>query len=779
MLIKAFKGADNYYGECTNLIPIEGEKDKKITVIKSGLPPLVDHFSSAKKIGLFPFVDNFNVGFGAIDIDDYDVDIVALQKKCLALGFNPLIVSSTNGGCHLFTLFDQPTRAELVLDRLNGIATQIGYEGCEVFPKQTKCDPKYDASKNSWSGIGNFIYLPYGRFGNSYAIDDEGNKLSIKEFGTFVETKYISIASIPIFKKSKPKTKTTLEQRNSTTLAHLALVTTSQGPGGGEREAGFDNEDIMVDAPPCMQQIYMTGLKQGERDNGLYNFAVLLRKAKGTVTAEMLEPYNNKCNPPFDADADGNFSDLIRIANSVNNDDHFYKCNDVPIKSLCSKPVCKTRKFGLKGLAVVDTKKYPFTYCRQQNGFADNRNGEIYPAGHTGNLLKSEIILNNEDKRITETGHYLLNPNTEKVDHYGFNPTKPNRYFENRQSYFNAYRPPLIVPEDGDIEPWLKLIKTVVPDEELIHPFHQYLAHNIQKPGVKIKWAPLIISPQGLGKDLIAEGVSPSMGSNYVKHLDMKTIKQLHTGHLEKKLFLILSETKETGRDRSVVMETLKTMVSDKKLSIRKMGMDAYDIDNVTNGFFISNHRKCLTLEDDARRFMVMINDSHRRDRDFYAPIWDLVEQHPGIIYKFYREYDLTGFDIATAPQTKYLKEVARETDAPPSQVLDMFYNEKIKPFHPDSPYVVIPHLAEGFRAKKRYKIDEIVITNWLQHRKQRGAAVDLKQIRWHDGEKPMVWSLEPDTHTEKVPTQLRELYFQPVVEDDRVVFRSWYGQPY
>ena len=54
-----------------------------------------------------------------------------------------------------------------------------------------------------------------------------------------------------------------------------------------------------------------------------------------------------------------------------------------------------------------------------------------------------------------------------------------------------------------------------------------------------------------------------------------------------------------------------------------------------------------------------------------------------------------------------------------------------------------------------------------------------MKQIRWHDGEKPMVWSLEPDTHTEKVPTQLRELYFQPVVEDDRVVFRSWYGQPY
>ena len=737
----------NFYGVCYGVNEEKGrDKLTKLTAVKAGQPLYEEHLNKQTKIGVFPFVDSIRVGFGAIDIDDYKIDHRQIVKKLSELNVPGVTARSTNGGCHIYFFFKEPALAADVRSRLAGIATQLGYDGCEVFPKQNDFNPK--PTKKGWKGLGNFIYLPGGFIrgmeDKSCFFDSEGNEIDAANAEGYMLAWKTDFKQLPRFGKT----------------------TTSQKPKTNSRPLLSAAPDIS-DYPPCLAALYIDGVRTGGRNNYMFNSAVMVKKAKGTVTEEDLKP--------FLAKLDGHFEDDLNIIiDQVNEGDYFYRCNEDPIKPLCDKAKCKTKKLGIGKERAVDIERYHYTYCMQVNGFVDNRNGEIYSASHTEKLIQAGFYYF-DNKRITSTSGYLLCPETEKLARYGFNPTKPDRYYIDGILHANGYRKPPIEAVEGDIQPWLDLINNIIIDEEYRHPFHQFIASNIQRPGLKIKWCPLVIGRQGIGKDLIFEGMRPSLGKDYVADIDMALIKQDHTGHFDRKLFAILSETRETGRTKAHVTETLKKLITDTRLKLRKMNMDAFWIDNVMNFMFFSNYKTALTLDEDARRFMVIINENPRREPEFYAPIWDLVTNNPGIIYNYYMNYDLTGFNIASAPQTKYLKEVAKLTDMPAGQYLDFLLEECVWPFQEDNPYVSIHHLAEALALKKTRpasQCDPTAIKWWLQRKEKQNQAMQCCRIDWKDS-KTMIWSLSPETHNETNPTKLRDCYRQPT---EPVSFLSWYA---
>ena len=177
-MINLYNANTEFYGTCYKAIIEEGkEKKKKLTAIKKGTPPFQQHIQQQTKLGVFPFINSTEVGFGAIDIDDYSVNHTEIIDKLKQLNVKATVASSTNNGCHVYFFFKDPVPADKVIKKLEGVAEQLGYKGCEIFPKQTKFDPK-PTKKGGWTGVGNFIYVPGG-----YIPGMEDNRTFYDELG--------------------------------------------------------------------------------------------------------------------------------------------------------------------------------------------------------------------------------------------------------------------------------------------------------------------------------------------------------------------------------------------------------------------------------------------------------------------------------------------------------------------------------------------------------------------------------------------------------------------
>lgn len=86
---------------------------------------------------------------------------------------------------------------------------------------------------------------------------------------------------------------------------------------------------------------------------------------------------------------------------------------------------------------------------------------------------------------------------------------------------FNAYRRPTIELGDARLaEPFLKHVRNVFNKPGDADQFLNYMAHRVQKPAEKPRFALLIAGGQGVGKDTAVEFCCPAIGSWNVANID-------------------------------------------------------------------------------------------------------------------------------------------------------------------------------------------------------------------------------------------------------------------
>lgn len=109
--------------------------------------------------------------FGVIDVDDYKTDEKKLAKAIKQHGLPLVMERSKSGGWHLVWYLRLAMLASAVRERLADFASTLGFTKVEIFPKQDRLAP---------GDCGNGINVSYfrGDAGETYAIDEEGNKLS-------------------------------------------------------------------------------------------------------------------------------------------------------------------------------------------------------------------------------------------------------------------------------------------------------------------------------------------------------------------------------------------------------------------------------------------------------------------------------------------------------------------------------------------------------------------------------------------------------------------------
>ena len=264
----------------------------------------IDHLAGITSIGIIPIRSDNACFWGAIDIDDYALDLVALAKRVYSKNLPMFPMRSKSGGCHLVMFFKEPVPAREVQNKLNAIAAAIGYGRSEIFPKQSQVLVEK-------GDLGNWLNMPY--FGS-----DKGTRYCLNEKG-----------------EAMP----------------LALFL-DKAEAGRLSEEDLDNIEIststdLEDGPPCLQALIDQGFPQGTRNNGLFALGVYCRKAFPDGWEDKLEEFNSKyMDPPLDS------KEVQVIIKQIGKKDYNYRCNDQPICNFCNAPLCRTRAFGVGGGAL-------------------------------------------------------------------------------------------------------------------------------------------------------------------------------------------------------------------------------------------------------------------------------------------------------------------------------------------------------------------------------------------------------------------------------------------
>ena len=259
------------------------------------------HLAGRMGVGAVPILDDDNCLWAAIDIDNHDQDddipIAPIDQFIRANNLPLVPCRSKSGGVHVYLFLNERIACSRIRDQMARWASDMGYAGSEVFPKQSRL-----VMTGAKRMLGNWINLPYMMAGDTerYCVRG-GKKLDLEQFLDHAEKMRVGKAD----------------------LTALMLAEHDE-------------------APPCVQKMIGNGIEKGRRNEAMYAAVVYLRKRDGDEYATHAAELNRTM---FDVPLGK--AELSRTVASAAKPDYKYRCSEEPCKSLCDRALCLKRKFGV------------------------------------------------------------------------------------------------------------------------------------------------------------------------------------------------------------------------------------------------------------------------------------------------------------------------------------------------------------------------------------------------------------------------------------------------
>jgi hypothetical protein len=331
-MMDIFEGYSGSHGVYNGVSDTPDEHGKRIGPDRRTVhsaPTLADferHLQGVSGLGVVPIRADGTCSWGALDVDDYELDLAGLASRVARLGLPLVPCRSKSGGLHLYLHLSSPAPAKDLIDRLKEYRALLGFgSGVEAFPKQTRL---LEGDAGSW------LNLPYPGIweGGRYAINEAGNALTLAEWFALIDERRATPADL-----KKP------------------LPVSADLP----------------QAPPCIQHLTQIGFSPGSRNNGLLALSTYLKKADPDGWESKADVFNQKyIQPPLSRD------EVTGIVRSLRRKDYQYRCSDSPLAQYCNRAACVSRKFGIgsagnllriESISKLDTQP-PVFYCQTTNG---------------------------------------------------------------------------------------------------------------------------------------------------------------------------------------------------------------------------------------------------------------------------------------------------------------------------------------------------------------------------------------------------------------------------
>ena len=300
----------------------------------------------------------------------------------------------------------------------------------------------------------------------------------------------------------------------------------------------------------------------------------------------------------------------------------------------------------------------------------------------TGITVKPDAF-NREHAPFTDKGsllQILLQNKCIKVAHAKqFSPNAPLVFLEEGITYVNTYVPLDLEPVNGNVGRFKRHMKYLIPNELERNTLLDWLAYNIQNPGKKVRWMPIIKGKKGIGKSIISDLIlTPMLGMRNVKPCNSKVLQTSFNGWQTDAQLVIFHELKTgiTRKERQHTTDTLKEFITDRYIQIHRKGIDAYPVQNKCNALGFTNHDDSVIISKDERRFSIIKTDVQPRHSAYYKRLAEWLETNTAEMLYYFLNRDLYNFNPDQALETQATRDLKNESMLWPDNIIEMMLND-------------------------------------------------------------------------------------------------------
>lgn len=281
------------------------------------------------------------------------------------------------------------------------------------------------------------------------------------------------------------------------------------------------------------------------------------------------------------------------------------------------------------------------------------------------------------DKPLIQPVDYLMNSvQIPTVYDFVYDPRFPNDTFlhADGKPFVNLYVPNHPEPDKtqaayaGKI--FLKHLRHLIAEEEYRRTVIDFLAHVVQFPGKKIRWAILLQGVEGCGKTFLAKAMDAVLGRGHVRNVDASALNSSWNEWAYGAQMVVLEEVRVVGHSRHDVMNVLKPLISNDYINVNQRHRDSRQTDNTVNYLLFTNHHDSIVVTHGDRRYYVLKSamqskeDVAKLGTDYFTDLFNMLNTHAAGLRAFLEDWLISPDFQASghAPRTKYLYELLHDT---------------------------------------------------------------------------------------------------------------------
>lgn len=334
-------------------------------------------------------------------------------------------------------------------------------------------------------------------------------------------------------------------------------------------------------------------------------------------------------------------------------------------------------------------------YVTEIDKFFNQRTGELLTI-QGFNAKFNRYQQRDERGQVIVSAHVEANENLEipVVAHLRYVPWAGQRFVQDGIACVNMYNPASVpvaagaISEAGGraIDKMRYHIREVIcagRENQYINML-DYIAHNIQKPGRKIRYMPLVKGVEGDGKSLLLTMMELMIGPRNVNVIGPKVLMSDFNSYAENTCILGVEEIYMVGHNRYDALNAIKPMITNDRVTIHRKGRDSYVVINTVNGFTFTNYANAIPIDDGDRRWWILFTPFGTKDEmtaffaplggsvKYFAELHDSLRNYSAEMRRFFLDYPISSSFNANgpAPDTDEKRVVIGMSDSDEGQVI-------------------------------------------------------------------------------------------------------------
>jgi hypothetical protein len=228
---------------------------------------------------------------------------------------------------------------------------------------------------------------------------------------------------------------------------------------------------------------------------------------------------------------------------------------------------------------------------------------------------------------------------------------------------FNAYRPPTIEAGDNRLAgPFLDHVRKIFQHKGDADQFLDYMAHRVQKPWEKPRFALLIAGDQGVGKDTAVEFCCPALGAWNVSNVEPSAIDSGFNEYASYVLVRISEAANLHDMSRWAFNESMKVLIAGQpdyvminpkygqKYSVRMHCGVIITTNHMLSGIYIPQDDRRYDVIESANKWEMGLEDDDVR-REYFSELWQWFLEGGGDrhVAAYLRSRDISQFSAANS----------------------------------------------------------------------------------------------------------------------------------